>query len=287
MGWIQDSTSKRELTRRLATGRLRPLARWAVDAVIGVELAVIRLIGFRRRPPEPVPPHEVTVIVKTFERPREVRRLVRSIRRLQPHVSIVVADDSRDPRPIQGAELVRLPFDSGVSAGRSAALARVRTPFVLTMDDDFVMTKHTDLSAALQVIVEAPEVDIVGGVIVNLPDFSRIDYSTAGLFPGHAEPLRQPGTVVAGCIVRLKVPNFFLARTASVRGIGWTDELKFVEHADFFTRASGRLLAVEHESFVALHAKNPFDRHGAQRQANVESSWQVLNRRYGAGEPAD
>lgn len=278
-----SSLTKRELSRRVQSGPFRAVARVAVDAAIAAELLAVRAVGWRRRVPTVIDGGELTVIVKTFERPRELRRLVRSVRRLQPGVAIVVADDSRRPREVDGAEVVRLPFNSGVSAGRNAALERVETEFFVTLDDDFVLTKHTDFDGPLNVLRSTPEIDIVGGVIVNLPDFSTTDYSRAGLFRTDQQPLRPPGSTVGGLPVRLKVPNFFVGRTASVRRVGWTDELLFVEHLDFFTRACGELLVVQDERMIALHAKNPFDRHGAERQANVDASWRVLDARYGGG----
>jgi len=253
-----------------------------VTVAIAVELAAIRALGAFRKRPDEISGEALTIIVKTFERPRELRRLVRSIRRLHSSVKIIVADDSRQPSRIAGVEVVRLPFNSGVSAGRSAALERVDTEYFLTLDDDFVLTKHSDLASPLELMKSTPELDIVGGVIVNLPDFATTDYSTAGLFPTSRLPLREAGTLVSGLPVRLKVPNFFIGRTSTVRRVSWTDELKFVEHLDFFTRACGELLVVQDERMIALHAKNPFDRDWEERRTNVESSWRVLNQRYGA-----
>ena len=37
---------------------------------------------------------QVTVLVKTFERPRSLDRLVRSIRRFCPRLRVIVGDDS-------------------------------------------------------------------------------------------------------------------------------------------------------------------------------------------------
>lgn len=265
---------------RLDTERYRSLARRLVHAIIRAELALIRFAEFVRQRPAKVPEDLLTVVVKTFERPRELRRLVRSIQRLQPGLSIVVADDSRCPTNLSGVETVRLPFNSGVSAGRNAALERVRTPYFLMLDDDFVLMKRTDLATSLSAIDSTPEIDVLGGVVVNLPDFGTADYSKAELFATSSSPIFVPGSIVGGLPVRSKVANFFIGRTESVRTVGWTDELKFLDHRDFFTRACGRLTTVQDARMIALHAKNPFDRASAERQANVAESWTILNRRY-------
>lgn len=100
---------------------------------------------------------DVTVLVKTFERPDELRRLVRSIRRFYPRIGILVVDDSQqplEPVPEGITRYLHLPFDSlGVSAGRNLGLREVRTPFVLFCDDDMVFGRRTDLARMLRTLV--------------------------------------------------------------------------------------------------------------------------------------
>jgi glycosyltransferase involved in cell wall biosynthesis len=273
----------RRFREQLDRGWSRRVARAAVNSIIALELGAVRLIGVTRKPPARLPPDALTIIIKTFERPRELRRLVRSIHRLQPGVRIVVADDSRQPCVIDGVDMVRLRFNSGVSAGRNAALAQVRTEYFMSLDDDFVLTKHSDIAAPLLKMMAAPSLDIVGGVIVNLPEFSTIDYTTAGLFSTPQQPLREPGTLVEGLPIRLKVPNFFVGRTETVRRVGWTDDLPFIEHLDFFSRACGQLLVAQDERMIGLHAKNVFDRNQHERRVNTEVALTVLNDRYAPG----
>ena len=61
--------------------------------------------------------------------------------------------------------------------------------------------------------------------------------------------------------MRHKVANFYLARTAAVRAVGYDPALKRMDHADFFTSAYGRLVCVEDHSWFCLHDKTRFDRH--------------------------
>ena len=276
-----NTERKRRLRAALDTDRTRMVARALTNAMIESELVAIRLTDFTRTQPEHVEAGTLTAIIKTFERPREVRRLVKSLRRLAPEIRVVVADDSRRPVRIDGAETVVLPYNSGVSAGRNAALNQVATPFFVMLDDDFLVGRMTELKPALTVMQTTPEIDVIGGIVVNLPDFRTTDYSTAGLFPTGRPPIAEPGSLVGGLPARLKVANFFIGRTETVREVGWTDELKFIDHMDFFTRACGRLTVVQDDRLVALHARNPFDRASPERLANVEESWAVLNRRYG------
>lgn len=47
------------------------------------------------------------------------------------------------------------------------------------------------------------------------------------------------------CLIRVDiVPNFFMARTGSVRKVYWDERLKYGEHQDFFLRARWKKLAV-------------------------------------------
>ena len=79
----------------------------------------------------------LTAIIKTFERPRALDRLIRSIRRDYPDLPIIVGDDSFHPYRRTDVEYLRLPPDIGASAGRNAMLHRVQTPLFLQLDDDF------------------------------------------------------------------------------------------------------------------------------------------------------
>ncbi len=100
---------------------------------------------------------DVTVCVKTFERPAVMARFVRSTRRIFSG-RIVVADDSRRPFATEdpGVTVIGLPFNSGVAVGRNAALAAVDTEFTLVTDDDIVFTRATGWDQALEYLQEHP-----------------------------------------------------------------------------------------------------------------------------------
>ncbi len=120
---------------------LRQLAGTTYAAVVGSELLASRVLDatLSHRPAMPrgqLP--NLTAIIKTFERPRILRRLVSSIRRLYPDLKVIVADDSRSPVPVDGVTTIELPYNTGLTAGRNAALREVVTPYFLLLDDDFV-----------------------------------------------------------------------------------------------------------------------------------------------------
>jgi hypothetical protein len=102
-------------------GRPRPLAANAYRALVAQELLVARALDalLHERSAGGEATAGVTAVIKTFERPRILRRLVESIGRLYPSLSIVVVDDSRDPVQSPGVRTITMPYDSGVGGGRN------------------------------------------------------------------------------------------------------------------------------------------------------------------------
>ncbi len=248
---------------RVARGRAGAPLRWGYTAVSEVEILWATGLGWvrgrlRGQTSRSVP--GLTVIAKTFERPANAHRMVSSIRRVFDG-PIVVADDSRAPQAFDdpGVALIVLPFDSGVARGRNAALAEVSSEFVMSVDDDFVFMPDLDLHRVVDYLRRNPEVDLVGGRVINLPLWQTTDYSTAGLFAYRGEPVRPAGTVIDGLPVLHKVPQFFIARTDRLRLVQWDDHLKRVDHNDFFTRAYGVLVSVQDKDFTCLHAQPKFN----------------------------
>ncbi|MDO5676862.1 MAG: glycosyltransferase [Propionibacteriaceae bacterium] len=204
---------------------------------------------------------QVTIAVKTFERPKAVARFVRCARRVFAG-RIIVADDSRvtwsskDPL----VKVLPLPFNSGVSVGRNVALDAVTTPYVLITDDDIVFTHASRWEGALDYLEHNPDVDGVAALLIELPRWYSSVHGNQALFSGHEQPLRAPGEIIDGMPVRLKVPQVYLARTESIRKIRWNEELRMLDHSDFFSRAAGKLVFVQAMGLPALHARTPWNR---------------------------
>jgi glycosyltransferase involved in cell wall biosynthesis len=244
--------------RVLTTGKPRFIFLPLYSLAIDVELAMQRLLDACARPLHQTRvADDLTVMVKTFERPATLRRLLRSIRRCYPTVPIVVVDDSRAPTPVSitGVITIVLPVNSGVSAGRNAGLRAVATRYTLVVDDDFVFTRHTDLGSALSWMHDHPEVDVMGGRVVNLPFFHVTNYRSSALFSTAVPPRLPMNSSIDGMPVYEKTANFYIARTERLRLVGWDERLKRVDHTDFFTRARGILLTVYNAQLCCLHAQ--------------------------------
>src|SRR5581483_11515366 len=113
----------------LREGPLRPLAASIHAALVRAELAAAAGAAAAARRPSERSVADLTALIKTCERPATLRRLLRGIRRLYPTLRVVVVDDSRDPVRLEGVEVVRLPYRSGISQGRNEGLRHVETPY--------------------------------------------------------------------------------------------------------------------------------------------------------------
>lgn len=264
-------------------GWSRPLAASVYRSLIAQELLVARALDAlpnRAAVDDPLIA-QATALIKTFERPRTLARLLKSIRRLAPSLEVVVVDDSRTPRPTPGVRTITLPYDSGLSAGRNAGLRHVRTKYVLLLDDDLVLFRGTGLGAALALMERHPEIDIMGGALIDLPFLTaRSLPEMAGSVLGEATPLHPIGSHVGGLRVCAKVPNFFVARRERLALVPWDPRLKRREHADFFARATGVLTTVFNPRLRCLHARTPFDVDYMTKRLDLAEANAILAERY-------
>lgn len=276
---------KTPLRQWIMRGRFRRIAaKLLYDLTIASELAIERALdGIRPKADyhcQICVEDHLTAIVKTFERLGVLGRLITSIKRRYPNLHVIVVDDSRNPQSFPGAQTIVMPYDSGVSAGRSEALRHVTTKYVLVLDDDFVFYRHTGLEASLAIMEAHPEIDIIGGEVIDLPFYEAGDYRKSGLFDTDAGATMPEGSSIGGLPVYDKVANFFIARTDRIRLVGWDPQLKRVDHADFFTRSKGILTTVCNSRMKCLHAKTPFDAAYMKKREDVAEDLRILQRRY-------
>ncbi len=249
---------KEFLYGEVAFGRFRWIAKPFYDALMGLELSFHRL-GDLFHPRDKSDLSDLTIIIKTFERPYAVKRLVKSIQRRYPDIKIMVVDDSKNPGNLQGVEQVNLPYDTGISASRNEALDRLTTPYFLLLDDDFVFSHRQNLGELMDTMRRHLDIDILGGRCIDLPLYIVHSFQNMSVFSTNSEPKTPIGTKFDGHSVVDKVQNFFVGRTETIKKVKWKPELKINEHTEFFTRARGELTTVFHSRMKILHAKTPFD----------------------------
>jgi hypothetical protein len=203
---------------------------------------------------------KLTAIVRNYERPKALRRLVRSVRRHYPQLRILAADDSIEPRPPKGLDLIQLPSDSGRSACQNALLARLRTPYFLLLDNTAELHRGSKIEQLLRLVVDN-KLDIAGGDVTScrrkLMLFTKRKHQPehglceiAGDHVTLCHGYRSPGEGYSWCDM---VGNFYVARTNKVRTIGgWDPELHDDERAEFFVRAQHHGLRVGHVPEVSI-----------------------------------
>jgi glycosyltransferase involved in cell wall biosynthesis len=188
---------------------------------------------------------KLTAIIRTFERPKALQRLVKSIRHFHPALKVLVADDGIEATSCKQADYFRLPSEKGQAAALNALLARVRTPYFLVLEDRAELHSGSQLASLLE-LVATDRLDVAAGSLVGCE-------KKLWFFTKH-KPLAQHGLLeIAGDRVNLLagsrsqgegfwwcdlVGNFFVARTDRVRSMGgWDPELHNDAREEFFFRA--------------------------------------------------
>ena len=187
---------------------------------------------------------------------------------MYPGVSIIIADDSKEPLQIEGenVEVVHLPFNSGLSAGLKAALERVKTPYVFRMDDDELLTVRSLVHREMAYLESHPELDLIGlgyttAIRCHSPKFFISTYYDQSMSDA-LRPLKIPHMtqVDENHLVLGKVANIYLARTEKVREVGFDPIIRMIDHHDFFWRAAGVMASAMAMDTVVFHRHNPYDR---------------------------
>ncbi|XP_066119972.1 beta-1,4 N-acetylgalactosaminyltransferase 2 isoform X2 [Saccopteryx bilineata] len=186
----------------------------------------------------------VTIATKTFLRPHKLMTMLRSVREYYPDLTVIVADDSKEPLKINDShvEYYIMPFGKGWFAGRNLAISQVTTKYVLWVDDDFLFNDKTKIEMLVDVL-EKTELDVVGGsVLGNTFQFKLLlEQSESGdclhRRPGSFQPLHG----FPNCVVTSGVVNFFLAHTERLLRVGFDPLLQRVAHSEFFIDGLGSL----------------------------------------------
>jgi len=254
--WIAQAGRREVLARHTYHHRMRTL----VAAVLGDAQPVGRLTGGGAAEASAGPGgageqgdrpgwiESVDFVVKTYLRPRALLRLLWSIERHYPAAHVTIADDgelaassdqdSRACRALIAArpdwELLTLPRDSGVVAGRNALIHATRRPYLLFLDDDFRFTEATRIERLWLRLQEEPATGLVAGSCWDVQGGARELRNSGGTFQLHGETLeittgawrdRERG-------LRDYIPQFFLARRGVFETVRWRGGLGG-EHYDF------------------------------------------------------
>ena len=219
----------------------------------------------------------VTFIYKSFNRQKMAKQLYRNIQKFYPGVKVIIADDSQQPLNLQDdyVKVIQLPFNSGLSKGLNCALSEVTTPFIIRMDDDELLTLRTNFHHQLRFLLTHPEADLVAVHCFSalrrhpfsrsVAEYEKFSMNNAlkKLIIPHLTRLDETHVVFG------KVPQVFVARTDSVRSVGYDDNIRMIDHHEFFFRAAGNIVSVLATDSFVFHRHNQFDRKYAKYRYDI------------------
>ncbi len=182
----------------------------------------------------------VTFGITTFNRPMLLRQLIDSIRLRYPSVRIVVADNGDEQVTLpDNVQVIRLPFDCGLSRARNALIDHLQTDYLLVLEDDFQFTDETDIEPLRQVLDSAADVGVVGGAIRGIDGrvtCYALDIEVCRQTMRVREATHRVEITPSGIPYRIcdMVWNFALFRRTMLHEHRWVDALKIGEHCPFF-----------------------------------------------------
>lgn len=190
---------------------------------------------------------EVDFVVKTFKRYDCLDNLLKSILKYYPEAKITIADDNEEIdsqfyakwKGKLDVELLRMPFDSGLSAGRNNLVRSTKRKYIFLLDDDFIFTSQTRLEKFYNFMEEKKEAGVIGGCCIENKRDLHYEYLISiknGVFT--QLPDGNNFEVIAGTTVKKtdSVLNFALFRRQLFEDVLWDPELKVAEHANFYAR---------------------------------------------------
>jgi GT2 family glycosyltransferase len=215
----------------------------------------------------------VTFAIKSGGRRDKVVYLIRSLKYYYPSGhTILVVDDGKDklilPNKLRnGVEIIQLPVDSGLASGRNELIRHTKTKYMMYFDDDFWLEDDSQVHKMVQYMIKHPNIDIVGGIVMDRPDYIGFDFDIAEKesIDGNTHRILYQRKIHSkvkgegGCTKVDIVPNFFTAITSSLRKVEWDSHFKLGEHEDFFLRAKldiGLNIETCHDMSKIHHAPN-------------------------------
>ena len=192
---------------------------------------------------------DVTILVTSFLRPGCLAECMASIKLWLPDCKVIVIDDGDLPLALPDPgncdwSLIRLPFDSGLSAKRNAGVKAATTKYVLLGCDDFYFFDAA--RKGIELLIDAlglfgPDnlrvrnsVVLASGRVDDNPYEGFLEYKKG-------EYIKETRADVSSSVhegdcqlVDLTV-NYFLARTEALKQFPWPEEMKIGgEHVCLF-----------------------------------------------------
>lgn len=178
--------------------------------------------------PKQTPPPPVTLAITAWQRPAALARLLASIDEHLPGWPVAI-EDTR----------------GNLSAGRNRLYGRVRTPYLVVMEEDFLVTRPTaaGLRNAIAILDHDAAIAGVGGIAkearrggVRWSHNFSVHRQSCYLVPSDRPRRSTPqGVTYLPCDLVL---NWGVFRTDLFRRVPWDESFPITEHQEYFYRAS-------------------------------------------------
>ena len=231
----------------------------------------------------------VTVVVKTARRPLLAIRLAKSIQTtLHRNLSMIVIDDGPDLHPPEImdkiAQFPNMKYivgdreDLGISEGRNMGVRMVKTKYFMILDDDSVVSKHTDMPKMLEML-DTMDLSLVGGKckhnyagFMEFGNDNETGKSALMYYPGSCTVKSEELSSYPGCYRCDLTANGFMARTRDILDVGgWSKEVKIQEHKDIFLRLKAAKKKVVY--CKNFHIRNVHSDKGVKLDDEIENSY--------------
>jgi len=196
---------------------------------------------------------EITLIIKTFNRPRCLHALLESINLYYgAGIPIIIVDDGYANYPCpanRNIKYIKTEFDIGISRGRNIGLSHAQTPYIVTLDDDFVFIPETKLEIWLDILKNS-NIDLIGGNVENIRYEACFEIENRVLKYMHKDKGGE-----YGCKLYDLVLQFWMGKTEKIKGFGgWCDEFLAQDHSAFFLQAFNKI-KIGHTNSVKIDHK--------------------------------
>lgn len=131
---------------------------------------------------------KVAIGITTFLRDNCLYYCVDRIQRFYPQLKMYIVDQGNmtDEKKYfyrhlrkKGHKIIKIDFDSGISTSRKVLKDAVKEPYLLYVEDDFILHKYTNIENMVKILDSDDNIDIVGGQVcstVNFSEYARFEY---------------------------------------------------------------------------------------------------------------
>ena len=196
---------------------------------------------------------DITIIIPTFHRRGYLAECFRAIEANLPECQVVVAQDDGGGCTYENHTLwAKLPYDSGLTAKRNAAVRLVETKYALMGCDDFDFSTPEVRKGIenMSMLKYHPGISLVAGRVNNRPYEGYLEYVPGEYIKEHRLVEMPLGfnEGLSSRVYRVDIAaNYFLARTKVLKEIPWDENIRPIggEHVDWFLdlKAANKVVA--------------------------------------------